>query len=692
MTTAGQFAVSPSGAATYNIPVQIPPGIAGMEPRLSLNYNSQGGNGLLGIGWSLGGLSSITRCAQTKSQDGKRGAISLSTNDRFCLDGQRLMLIAGSYGTANSEYRTEIESFSRITYSGTNFTVQSKAGLTMLFAPVLTKTAVITWGLSKITDVAGNYLAVSYNIDSTNNQFQPSRIDYTGNSSQQPTNSVQFTYDSTRLDAVPMYLAGVQMKSTQRLAKVATYVGSNKIKEYRLAYSAQANAGDRSKLASVTECDAVGVCLPSVSVGWETSGNSFSTYVPSLYFQSGNASIYAEANRIWFVDANGDGFLDHVLRDSAGGINVALSNGARFVSTPSFNYQSGAAALYGETNRIWFADINGDGMADHVVRDSAGGINVALSTGTSFIYTPSFNFNAGGTASIYAENNRMWFADVNGDGLLDFVIRDSAGGMNVRVNNGTSFVSTPSFNYQSGVASIYAENNRIWFADINGDGMADHVVRDSAGGINVALSTGTSFIYTPSFNFNAGGTAPIYAENNRMWLADMNGDGLVDFVIRDSAGGMVVRVFSPVGEAASRVKSIANAGVTTLTFKPLTNPATYTKDTGTNKAIYPQIDLQPPMYVVASVQTSNGVGGANTVHYTYGGLKAEMGTGRGMLGFRWINAKEQATGIESYTEYRQNWPYTGWRLKARPDSRAQEAQAYSNKPRPTTPAKRQPQA
>jgi hypothetical protein len=30
-----------------------------------------------------------------------------------------------------------------------------------------------------------------------------------------------------------------------------------------------------------------------------------------------------------------------------------------------------------------------------------------------------------------------------------------------------------------------------------------------------------------------------------------------------------------------------------------------------------------------------------------------------MLGFRWIKAKELATGIETYTEYRQDWPYTG---------------------------------
>jgi len=66
----GNLSVSPSGAATYTVPIAIPPGIAGMAPNLSLVYSSQAGDGIAGQGWELAGLSMIHRCPLTSVQDG----------------------------------------------------------------------------------------------------------------------------------------------------------------------------------------------------------------------------------------------------------------------------------------------------------------------------------------------------------------------------------------------------------------------------------------------------------------------------------------------------------------------------------------------------------------------------------------------------------------------------------------------
>ncbi len=112
-TTPGSFNVA-NGAASYSIPITVPPSINGIAPGLSPSYNSQGDKGLLGMGWGIGGLSVIHRCGATIEQDGYKGGVNYDANDKFCLDGQRLIDIG------NGEYRTKRESWNKIIASGTD--------------------------------------------------------------------------------------------------------------------------------------------------------------------------------------------------------------------------------------------------------------------------------------------------------------------------------------------------------------------------------------------------------------------------------------------------------------------------------------------------------------------------------------------------------------------------------------------
>lgn len=113
--TPGQFAVNDAGAATYSIPLAVAPGAGGFSPNLTLQYSSQALNGVFGVGWTLSGVSSVTRCAKTPAEDGERVGVKNNTTDLFCLDGQKLRAVSGVYGAHGTQYRTAIDTYGLLT-------------------------------------------------------------------------------------------------------------------------------------------------------------------------------------------------------------------------------------------------------------------------------------------------------------------------------------------------------------------------------------------------------------------------------------------------------------------------------------------------------------------------------------------------------------------------------------------------
>jgi hypothetical protein len=114
----GKSSVYANGNASDRIAISVPPGTAGLAPTLSFQYNNQSGNGLLGMGWPLG-VPAVGGCPQRVAQDGAMGRINSDANDRFCLDGQRLMALNGSTnGADGTRYAREIESLSLVISHG----------------------------------------------------------------------------------------------------------------------------------------------------------------------------------------------------------------------------------------------------------------------------------------------------------------------------------------------------------------------------------------------------------------------------------------------------------------------------------------------------------------------------------------------------------------------------------------------
>ena len=604
----GSFSASESGAATYAIPIRVPPGIAGIEPSLAITYNSQGGNGLLGVGWSLSGLSAVTRCPMTYAQDGVRGGVNFDWNDRFCLDGQRLVAISGTYGADGTEYRTERESFTRvISYSSPAyvgwFKAWTKAGQTMeytAFVDNATATSRMLWGLSRVQDTVGNYLNVSYVADTANHVHYPSRIDYTGNArnGQAPANSVRFEYEG-RLDAPTLYQAGTGMREPMRLSRVRTYVGEMLVREYRLAYD-NAGAVGRSRLVSVTECEAAGSCLPPISLQWSSS--------------------------------NGDGAF----------------------TTPVYSYPTGWD--FGADPSYWqriTGDFNGDGKTDFA-RVGPTYAHVFISNGDGTFSNPVYSFPSGwdfGANPVYWQ---MITGDFNGDGRTDFA-RVGPTYAHVFLSNGDGSFSTPIFGFPDGW-NFGADPNywQMITGDWNGDGKTDFA-RVGPTYAHIFLSNGDGSFSTPIFGFPGGWNFGADPNFWQMITGDFDGDGKTEFA---RLGPTYAHVFLSAGTIGDLATSISDGlgAVYSIAYKPLTDASVYSKDAG---ASYPVVDVQAAMYAVSSSTLTVPDGTNQVTNYAYGGLKAEQGTGRGSVGFRWMESAQQATGVKSRTEFRQDWPYVG---------------------------------
>ena len=231
-TIPGTIDVSPTGSASYTIPIEVVPGTSGMQPNLSIVYNSQAGNGSLGIKWDLAGLSAIVRTSQTLYYDNNITDIQWDKNDRFMLDGNRLIVTNGKeYGMNDALYGTETETFSQIRHYGTlgsgpeYFEIVTDEGNIIEYGNTpdsrqnLCGTASI-WMINKITDIHGNYMTFQY----IQNEGIPwiSEINYTGNSSLTPYAKVSFTYmDNTVTKADRLYMGGHWYKRTRLLQKIS---------------------------------------------------------------------------------------------------------------------------------------------------------------------------------------------------------------------------------------------------------------------------------------------------------------------------------------------------------------------------------------------------------------------------------------------------------------------------------------
>lgn len=241
---AGSFDVSLSGSSVYSIPIRIAPGTAGTEPKISVTYDSQASSGPLGAGWSISGLSFITRGHKNFFTDHETSGINFDDSDALFMDGQRLIAITqvGIGKEKQVVYRKEVDDLTRIVQIGESlnssiFTAQTKGGVKLEFSGSngshikISDTKdekILSFAVSRIIDSTGNYIEFHYNSTGKGN-YDISSIRYTGHEgipSTQPYASIDFEYEEIdrTLDS---YIAGKLLRRNTRLKSITSRI-SNK--------------------------------------------------------------------------------------------------------------------------------------------------------------------------------------------------------------------------------------------------------------------------------------------------------------------------------------------------------------------------------------------------------------------------------------------------------------------------------
>lgn len=560
----GTFDVDSNGQATYKIPLDLPPGIANFQPSLALAYSHRQPNGVMGVGWSLSGLSAITRVKATYAVDGFNGAVAYGPDDRFALDGQRLINVQGDYGAAGTVYNTEMQTWSYVLAGSSpaaGFEVWSKSGElreygttddSRIRAPGTEHIRV--WALARATDRNGNRIELSYTTSPDgrgdgDGSYFIRRIAYTvRGDGVQANRFVDFSYER-RPDPIEDYVAGYPVNLNYRLTRIATSLGAGEtVRTIAIGYrTSTATALSCIESIAMSGAQAQGSpALPPTRLAWQD--------VASPGFDIGGASRLDQhlgTPDVRTMDVNGDGRTDLVQlwTDNQQSLHATTylatpaSGGTLFVRASDTELGSFPAS-----REIYAVDLDGDGRTDLLVvypggPDSELRLAAYLSNGVGFDDGGIFK-----TGDAWTPKHIAFFPiDVNGDGRTDLVEayarHDPSRGDLLyfrsylsKFGDGRDAMFTPAIVSPTSDPAYPSHVLAFWPMDVNGDGMVDLVRVTQDGASQSVIATAylgasrgiddVSFASSVTSNLGAFSLATQVA----LLPVDVNGDGVLDLL------------------------------------------------------------------------------------------------------------------------------------------------------------------
>ncbi|MFV0573154.1 MAG: RHS repeat-associated core domain-containing protein, partial [Xanthomarina gelatinilytica] len=438
-TTPADFSVSLSGGATYNIPIVTPPGIRDISPDIGLNFNSQASNGLAGWGWGLSGLSTISRVSATKFHDGFVDGVDFDNDDRFSLDGQRLLLKSGTYGTDNSTYQTETYSNIKIKAFGTSpygaaygpsyFIVYYPDGSSVWYGNTANSRSRLEWAIYKKVDPQGNTIQFDYITDGELRAID--RIQFGHRTGGSAPVEIKFYYKNRKRPELS-YVNGIAFKRSKIIDRVEAKGNGILYRKYVLTHDETPLGYEQ--LTSLTEYNNANENLTPINFSYDSSPtNSLpDTYAGTIY-----PGFNYQNDKILSGEFNGDGKLDFILYNKNTRNQIHVFDN---IYESSYN-NTEIGRTYNVSN---FDDIIGNSMLNHqgkklsqqgitLIKENINGsiANVEFenyyhgSVGLYYHYTKTWNtstyeYQNSPTSSTRKKIPKEYISgDFNGDGLTD---------------------------------------------------------------------------------------------------------------------------------------------------------------------------------------------------------------------------------------------------------------------------------
>ena len=561
---------TPTGALTYTIPIEIASGRNGAQPQLSISYNSQGGSSILGKGWSLSGLSAITRGNYSIYFDGKTSAFTNSANDAFYLDGTRLIKKTSS--SAVVVYQSEQGNIKVDGFLSGNvvqyFKVWYPNGAIAIFGNTSNSINELVYPLTEVTDNSNN--VIDYTYDYLDNQYRIKNIYYGENGGTAHFASVHFTY-TTRIDESFAWNNGKKTTNKYLLNAVDCKDGETTIRSYSFSYT-----GQNQSLLSQVNCMVNGSPLNPIKCYYGENGvisqiSKLSTQLTSWFSNTtvDNLSISKGKFDAWSDD---DGLIVYPSQNPYAEIYISgnLFNHSQKYYQNMMHPDQTILVYHGLNSDFSFPQetTTGNGFIDMFAADIDGVpdeevIKVNLTTNGSndkvefkmFKSVPSAgglglwktnSFETATTLDWYGKKSvhpKFFFSgDFDGDGRLEvFAIScNKPLGKSISsrcyifdIYNGVLRFDSPVFDFNVDFTSS-GNNDIILPFDYNSDGKTDICLLNDTGlhiyTFNINGTSYSSMIKVATY----AGLKRGEVKDKKFMLGEFNGDGKIDMIVSPS--------------------------------------------------------------------------------------------------------------------------------------------------------------